>query len=132
MSGTINKVILIGRLGDAVKLTYFSEGNCIGRFPLATDETYTNKATNEKVTNTEWHTIVVRNKVAELFEKYVKKGDMVYLEGRLKNRQWQTDDGITRYATEIHVTDFRFLTRSASPQIPPTSHSENEDVVIPF
>lgn len=98
----------MGRLGDNVKLTYFSEGNCIGRFSLATDESFTNRATGEKVTHTEWHTIVVRNKVAEIFEKYLQKGDMVYLEGKLKTRQWQ-EDNIMRYTTEIYVTDFEFL-----------------------
>ena len=56
MNGTLNKVILIGRMGDVVKLTYFSEGNCIGQFPLATDDEYTNRATNERMSSTEWHT----------------------------------------------------------------------------
>ena len=68
MSGTINKVILIGHLGDEVKMNYFEGGNSLGRFPIATNETYTNKQTGEKVTNTEWHTLVVRNKLAEICE----------------------------------------------------------------
>jgi single-strand DNA-binding protein len=110
MSGTLNKVMLIGHLGDDVKMHYFEGGNSIGRFPLATNETYTNKQTNEKVTNTDWHNIVVRNKAAEVCEKYLKKGDKVYVEGRLKNRSWQGEDGQTRYSTEVHVTDFTFLT----------------------
>lgn len=109
MSGTLNKVMLIGHLGDEVKVHYFEGGNCIGRFPLATNETYTNKQTGEKVTNTEWHNIVVRNKAAEICEKYLSKGDKIYVEGRLKNRQWQSEDGVTRYTTEIHVNDFTFL-----------------------
>lgn len=102
--------MLIGHLGDDVKMHYFEGGNSIGRFPLATNETYTNKQTNEKVTNTDWHNIVVRNKAAEVCEKYLKKGDKVYVEGRLKNRSWQGEDGQTRYSTEVHVTDFTFLT----------------------
>lgn len=110
MSGTLNKVMLIGHLGDEVKLHYFEGGGCIGRFPLATNETYTNKQSGEKVTNTDWHNIVVRNKAAEICEKYLKKGDKVYVEGRLKNRQWQGEDGNTRYTTEVHVQDFTFLT----------------------
>ena len=109
MSGTLNKVMLIGHLGDDVKLHYFEGGNCIGRFPLATNETYTNRQTGEKVTNTEWHNVVVRNKAAEICEKYLSKGDKVYVEGRLKTRQWQGEDGNTRYTTEVHVTDFTFL-----------------------
>lgn len=109
MSGTVNKVMLIGHLGDEVKVHYFEGGGCIGRFPLATNETYTNKQTGEKVTNTDWHNIVVRNKAAEICEKYLSKGDKVYVEGRLKNRQWQGEDGNTRYTTEVHVQDFTFL-----------------------
>lgn len=108
MSGTINKVIMIGRLGDDVKVRYFENGSAIGNFPLATNETYTNKKTGEKITNTDWHQIVVRNKLAENCEKYLTKGDKIYLEGRLKNRQWEKD-GIKRYATEIHVTELSML-----------------------
>src|SRR6056297_883239 len=109
MSGTLNKVMLIGHLGDEVKMHYFEGGGCIGRFPIATNETYTNKQTGERVTNTDWHNIVVRNKAAEICEKYLSKGDKVYVEGRLKNRQWQGEDGNTRYTTEVHVQEFTFL-----------------------
>lgn len=110
MAGTLNKVMLIGHLGDEVKMHYFEGGGSIGRFPLATNETYTNKQTNERVTTTEWHNIVVRNKAAEICEKYLSKGDKVYIEGRLKTRKWQDDKGADRYSTEIHCTDFKFLT----------------------
>ena len=110
MSGTLNKVMLIGHLGDEVKVHYFEGGNCIGRFPLATNETYTNRQTGERVTNTEWHNIVVRNKAAEICEKYLSKGDKVYIEGRIKTRKWQDDKGNDRYSTEIYCTDFTFLT----------------------
>ncbi|WGD36030.1 single-stranded DNA-binding protein [Olleya sp. YS] len=109
MSGTLNKVMLIGHLGDEVKMHYFEGGGCVGRFPLATNETYTSKQTNERVTNTEWHNIVVRNKAAEICEKYLTKGDKVYVEGRIKTRKWQDDSGNDRYSTEIQVTDFTFL-----------------------
>jgi single-strand DNA-binding protein len=109
MSGTLNKVMLIGHLGDEVKMHYFEGGACIGRFPIATNESYTSKQTGERVTNTDWHNIVVRNKAAEICEKYLSKGDKVYVEGRLKNRQWQGEDGITKYSTEVHVQDFTFL-----------------------
>jgi single-strand DNA-binding protein len=109
-SGTLNKVMLIGRTGDEVKMHYFDDKNCLGRFPLATNEEYVNKSTNERVTNTEWHNIVVRNKAAEICEKYLHKGDMVYIEGRLKTRKWTDDRGNDRYSTEIHCTEFTFLT----------------------
>ncbi|MBS9766263.1 MAG: single-stranded DNA-binding protein [Flavobacteriaceae bacterium] len=109
MAGTVNKAILIGHLGDNIKMHYFEGGNCIGRFPLATNETYTSKQTNERVTTTEWHNVVVRNKLAEICEKYLTKGDRVYCEGQIRTRQWESE-GITRYTTEIHVNNMEFLT----------------------
>ena len=108
--------MLIGHLGDEVKMHYFDGGGCIGRFPIATNETYTNKTTGEKVTNTDWHNIVVRNKGAEICEKYLSKGDKVYVEGRLKTRQWQGEDGNTRYSTEVQVQDFTFLSTKKESQ----------------
>ena len=110
MTGTLNKVMLIGHTGDDVKMHYFEGGGSLGRFPLATNEVYTNKTSGERVTNTEWHNVVVRNKAAEICEKYLKKGDKVYIEGRIKTRKWQDDKGNERYSTEIHCTDFTFLT----------------------
>ena len=109
MSGTLNKVMLIGHLGDEVKIHRFEDGGCVGRFPLATNETYMNKQTNERVSNTEWHNIVLRNKAAEICEKYLSKGDKVYIEGRIKTRKWQDDKGNDRYSTEINCTEFTFL-----------------------
>ena len=116
MSGTLNKVMLIGHLGDEVKMHYFEGGGAIGRFPLATNETYTNKQTNERVTNTEWHNIVVRNKAAEICEKYLSKGDKVYIEGRLKTRKWQDEKGQDRYSTEVQCNEFTFLTTKKESQ----------------
>ena len=109
MSGSLNKVMLIGNLGDDVKLHHFDGGGCIGRFPIATNENYTNKTTGEKVSNTEWHNVVVRNKAAEICEKYLSKGDKIYVEGKIKTRKWQSEDGVQRYSTEIHVNEFNFL-----------------------
>ncbi len=109
MNGTVNKVILIGHLGDDVKLHYFDKDNCIGRFPLATNEVYINKTSGEKITSTEWHNVVVRNKAAELCDRFLSKGDKIYVEGRIKSRQWQSEDGTTKYTTEIQVTEFSFL-----------------------
>ena len=146
MAGTINKVILIGHLGDEVKMHYFEGGNAIGRFPLATNENYTNRQTGEKVTTTEWHNIVVRNKLAEICEKYLSKGDKVYLEGRIKTRQWEGEDGVKRYTTEIHVVDMTFLTTKKELNAPPLqkeakpteplnqdiTKQENEEDDLPF
>jgi single-strand DNA-binding protein len=108
MANSLNKVMLIGHLGDEVKMHYFEGGNSIGRFPVATNETYTNKQTGERITTTEWHNVVVRNKLAELCEKFLSKGDRVYVEGRIKTRQWD-QDGVKRYTTEIHAQEMTFL-----------------------
>lgn len=130
-SGSINKVMLIGNTGDDVKMHYFDDNNCLGRFPVATSEEYVNKSTNERVTNTEWHNVVVRNKAAEICEKYLHKGDKVYVEGRLKTRKWTDDRGIDRYSTEIHCTEFTFLTpKGPKPPVnsgtPPTTQPKSE------
>ena len=125
MSGTLNKVMLIGHLGDEVKIHRFEDGGCVGRFPLATNETYMNKQTNERVSNTEWHNIVLRNKAAEICEKYLSKGDKVYIEGRIKTRKWQDDKGNDRYSTEINCTEFTFL--SNKNDMP--SQSDNSPVI---
>ena len=85
---------------------------------IATNENYTNKQTGEKVMNTEWHNIVVRNKAAEICNKYLKKGDKVYVEGKLKTRKWQGEDGIQRYSTEIHVNEFNFLNNKSDADAP--------------
>ena len=130
MSGSLNKVMLIGNLGDDVKMHQFEDGGCIGRFPIATNESYTNKQTGEKVDNTEWHNIIVRNKAAEICSKYLKKGDKVYVEGKLKTRKWQGEDGIQRYSTEVHVSDFNFLnnkTDSSTAVNPPNQETPDQN-----
>lgn len=130
MSGTLNKVMLIGHLGDDVKMRFFEGGGCIGRFPIATNETYVNKSTNERISNTEWHSIVVRNKAAEICEKYLKKGDKVYIEGRIKTRKWTDDKGMERYSTEIQCTDFTFLNDKNQSDSGNTSNSVSESSVV--
>ena len=124
MNSTLNKVLLIGHLGEDVKMHYFDGGNCIGRFSLATNEVYINKTTNEKITSTEWHSVVVRNKAAELCEKYLSKGDKIYVEGRIKSRQWQAEDGSTKSITEIQAIDFTFLTTKKESE----TNKENKSV----
>lgn len=135
MSGSLNKVMLIGNLGDDVKIHYFNDSNCIARFPIATNETYTLKESNERVTQTEWHRIVTRNKLAELCEKYLSKGDMVFVEGKIKTRKWN-DNGTDRYQTEIHAETIQFLnTKNSgtghSGKIPETP-KEPKDDDMPF
>ena len=134
MSGSLNKVMLIGHLGDDVKMHYFEGGGSIGRFPLATNETYTKKDTGEKVSQTEWHNIVIRNKAAEICEKYLSKGDRIYIEGRIKTRKWQDDKGNDRYSTEINVQEFTFLstkkTIEGGEAAAPAPEADNND--LPF
>lgn len=131
MSGTLNKVMLIGHLGDELKMHYFEGGGCVGRFPLATNETYTNKQTNKRVTNTEWHNIVLKNKAAEICEKYLTKGDKIYIEGRIKTRKWQDDSGNDRYNTEIQATDFTFLTTKKESEHNEKQRAENPNTTTP-
>lgn len=126
MTGTLNKVMLIGHTGDDVKMHYFEGGGSLGRFPLATNEVYTNKTTGQRVENTEWHNIVVRNKAAEICEKYLKKGDKVYVEGRLKSRKWTDDKGIERYSVEVQCTDFTFLTPKAESSVDSGQAAQNK------
>ncbi len=133
MAGTLNKVMLIGHLGDEIKMHYFEGGNALGRFPIATNETYLNRQTNEKTTTTEWHNIVVKNKLAQLCEQYLTKGDKVYVEGKIKTRQWDDQSGTKHYATEIHATEITFLsdkkgqnqTSSTAQITPQTNQSDN-------
>ncbi|MCA0932397.1 single-stranded DNA-binding protein [Lutimonas saemankumensis] len=124
MANSLNKVMLIGHLGDEVKMHYFEGGNCIGRFPVATNESYSNRQTGEKVTTTEWHNVVVRNKLAELCEKFLSKGDRVYVEGKIKTRQWE-QEGAKRYTTEIHAVDMTFLTTKKDLSNPTTATSHD-------
>ncbi len=113
MNGSINKVILIGNLGSDVKMHHFENNDVLGRFSIATSDSYINKDTNERVSKTEWHNIVVRNQLADICEKHIKKGDKIYLEGSLKSRKWE-DNGITKYSTEIYAESIEFLTPKKS------------------
>lgn len=106
---TINKVILIGNLGDEVKMHYFEGGGSVGRFPIATSENWTDKQSGEKKTATEWHNITVRDKTAEICEKFLSKGSKVYIEGKLKTRKWTDGNQIERYSTEVHARTVQFL-----------------------
>lgn len=148
MSGTLNKVILIGNVGADVKVHRFDNNGVIASLPLATSESYISKDSNQRVEQTEWHNIVVRNKLAEVFEKYVKKGDKIYVEGKLKTRKWTDQNGMDRYTTEVIVNEFTFLTPKGNepygqktnvekpePQKPKTDlpkDDSDDDEVLPF
>ncbi|TDM00621.1 MAG: single-stranded DNA-binding protein [Flavobacteriaceae bacterium] len=109
MNGTINKVILLGNLGDDIKIHRFESNQLLARFPLATSESYTDKATQEKIQKTEWHTIVAKGKLAEVCQGNLHKGDKIYLEGKIKNRKWDDESGQTKYITEIYADKIEFI-----------------------
>jgi len=105
---SVNKVILIGNVGKDPEIRHISEGVSVCNLPIATSETYTNK-NKEKVTQTEWHNVVLWNKLAEIAEKYVKKGSKLYIEGNLRTRSWEDSDGKKRYTTEIFARNMDLL-----------------------
>ncbi|WNO60847.1 single-stranded DNA-binding protein [Rheinheimera sp. MMS21-TC3] len=109
MSRGINKVILIGNLGQDPEVRYMPQGGAVANFTIATSESWTDKATNEKKEATEWHRIVIYNRLAEIAGQYLKKGSKVYIEGKLKNRKWTDKEGIERYTTEILANELQML-----------------------
>ncbi|MEO1052022.1 MAG: single-stranded DNA-binding protein [Bacteroidota bacterium] len=99
MSG-VNKVILVGRLGRDPEVRHLENGAAVANFSVATSETYKDRNSGERVEQTEWHNVVLWRGLADVAEKYLKKGDMVYVEGKLRTRSWEKD-GVTRYTTEV-------------------------------
>ena len=112
MSG-VNKVILIGNLGADPEVRHLQNDVTVANFNLATSETYRDKTTGEKREVTEWHRVVVWRGLAEVVEKYVKKGSKVYVEGKLQTRKWEKD-GIERYTTEIVAENLTMLDRPSN------------------
>ena len=104
----LNKVILIGNLGKDPEIRYNENGRMKVTFPLATSETYKNKA-GERVTQTEWHNIVLWTPLAELAEKYLRKGSQVYLEGRVTYRSYEDKEKVMKYITDINVREMKFI-----------------------
>lgn len=104
----INKVILVGNVGKDPEVRHLDSGVAVASFPLATSETYKGKD-GQKVTNTEWHNIVIWRGLAEVVEKYVKKGSSLYIEGKIRTRAWDDKDGNKRYTTEIIADNMQML-----------------------
>ena len=96
----VNKVILVGNLGKDPEVRHLESGVPVASFSVATSESYNDKTSGERKTVTEWHNVVLWRGLAEVAEKYLHKGDQVYIEGKLRTRQWEKD-GVTRYSTEI-------------------------------
>ena len=139
----VNKVILIGNVGQTPNVKYLDGGVAVARFSIATTERY--KAKNgEPVEQTEWHNIVAWRQLAEIIEKYVTKGTRVYVEGRLRNTTWEKD-GVKHYSNEVQIDNFHILSPKAqdangapSPvntttttSVPSASPAENDDD-LPF
>lgn len=107
MSG-VNKVILVGRLGKDPEVRNLDSGVAVANFTLATSESYKDKTTGEKKEVTEWHNIVLWRGLAEIAQRYLHKGDMVYVEGKLRSRSWEKE-GVTRYITEVVADNMTML-----------------------
>lgn len=107
---SINKVILLGNVGKEPKVTYFEGGNCVAQVSLATsDRAYTLANGTQIPERTEWHNLVFRGRQAEVVDKYVHKGDKLYVEGKIQTRSYDDASGITRYVTEIFVDVMEML-----------------------
>ena len=116
MSGSINKVILIGNLGKDPEIRHLESGVSVANYPIATSEVYKDRKTGEKVSQTEWHNIVLWRGLAEISEKYLKKGDKVYIEGKLRTRSWQDQEGNNRYTTEVIADNLTMLGKNPERQ----------------
>ncbi|MEC7646236.1 MAG: single-stranded DNA-binding protein [Bacteroidota bacterium] len=120
----VNKVILVGNLGKDPEVKYLDNGVAVANFSLATTESYKNKQ-GERVNQTEWHNIVLWRGLAEVVEKYLKKGASVYIEGKIKTRKWEDKEGVTKYTTEILGDNMTMLGGR------PMSESKTEEVSEP-
>lgn len=114
MARSINKVILIGNLGKDPEIRRMENGIAKASFSLATSESYRDKTSNEIKTNTDWHNIVLWRGLADVAEKYLRKGMQVYIEGKLKTRSYQDPGGATKYITEIVGENLVMLTKGTS------------------
>ena len=127
----VNKVILIGNVGNDPEVKYVKENVPVARFRLATSESYKNQ-NGERVTNTEWHNIVVWRGLATVVEKYVKKGSKLYIEGKLTHRKYEDKEGQTKYYTEIVCRDMTMLdSKGSSEQNADKENSANTNIQEP-
>tara|TARA_Y100000589_G_scaffold61466_1_gene52589 strand:- start:6440 stop:6847 length:408 start_codon:yes stop_codon:yes gene_type:complete len=129
MSG-VNKVILLGNLGKDPEVRRLDDGRGVANFSLATSETYKNKS-GEKVTNTEWHNIVLWSPLADIAENYLKKGSQVYIEGKISNRSYEDKDGVKKYISEVVGREITLLGRppeqQENAQNNPSENTNNSD-----
>lgn len=129
---SVNQVILIGNLGADPEVRSMPDGNTVCNIRMATTDVWKDKTTGEKKETTEWHRVVLYRKLGEIAARYLKKGSSVYIEGRLKTRKWQDQNGQERYTTEIEATEMKMLgSRPVGSQDEPTTPrtTANSDVV---
>ena len=112
MADSVNKVMLIGRLGKDPEIRYTQSNNSVANFTMATDESYTNQ-NGQKIDAAEWHRVIAWSKLADLVANYLHKGSLVYVEGKLQTRKWQDQQGQDRYTTEIVARTIQFLESKA-------------------
>ena len=123
----VNKVILVGNLGKDPEVRHLESGVMVANFPLATTESYKDRNTGERRQVTEWHNVVLWRGLAEVTEKYLKKGNQVYVEGKLRTRSWTDQEGNTRYTTEVIADNMTMLGgRPAEASTTPASSVTNE------
>ena len=133
----VNKVILVGNLGKDPEVRYLDNGIAVANFTLATTENYKNKE-GERVSQTEWHNVVLWSPLAEIAENYLKKGSQVYIEGKISNRSYEDKDGVKKYISEVVGRDIRLLGRapeSSNLNKEPSSSTSQETPVeddLPF
>ncbi len=108
MKNGINRVTLMGNVGEDPKVNQFKENGLVANFSLATNEYYSDKSGKE-TQKTVWHRIVVWHKQAEAIQKYLKKGDPIYIEGKIQNNAWDDKDGVKHYSSEVYCDNFVFL-----------------------
>ena len=109
MARGVNKVILVGNLGQDPEIKYMPSGQAVCNISIATTESWNDKNSGEKVEKTEWHRVVFFRRLAEIAGEYLRKGSQVYIEGRLQTRKWQDQSGNDRYTTEIVANDMQML-----------------------
>jgi single-strand DNA-binding protein len=137
MARGVNKVILIGNLGNDPEVRYTPNGSAVANINLATSETWRDKQSGELQDRTEWHRVVFFNRLAEIVGEYLRKGSKIYVEGTLRTRKWTDKNNIERYTTEIianemHILDSRNVSASANPsQQIPAANNEDFDHPIP-
>ena len=131
MARAINKVTLIGTLGRDPEFRYLPNGNAVANLSLATDESYNDKQTGQKVEQTEWHRLTVYGRLAEICQQYLKKGSRAYFEGKLRTREWEKD-GIKRYTTEIICNEMMMLdSRQSNGQMSQDSYQQPQGSPAP-